>query len=876
MKKIFLAICLLPLILNGQVSITGPGTYSQDFNTLVNTGTAIPWVDNSTIPNWFSQRTGTGTTYNAGNGGSNAGGLYSFGATGDADRSIGSVGSANATAGNFAHGVLFQNNSTTTLSNFLVSYNMEQWRNGGSINIHSLTFYYKISSSIITALTPSNNAGWTPVSALDAASPIATTTAAALDGNLPMNQIVLSSILLPGVTVAPGEYIMLKWEDPDQPSGDHGLSIDDVSVQWSTSCNTASSFSVTNCTSYTVPSGDETYTVSGIFLDTIPNAALCDSVMTIDVTITTGITYYADLDTDGLGDANNTTVGCVLPVGYVTNSDDCDDTDNMIGVATTTYYLDADLDTYGDLNSTIVACTVPVGYVTNSLDCNDGDNTINPMAIDIVDNGIDEDCSGSDASSFGTQIGMYEFTAAAACPVTALSVTSQPTNAVFSDYASIGTSCSSAGNVFSNSGWNITPTIDLGEYNEFSIQANDCSTLDLNRIIFTHRISASGGTPTWTLRSSVDNYTADLGTGTPLTTDKTDTVNLPAAFDALTQVSFRFYITNMGAAGSTWRNDNVRVIGNFGSLTPQTFYADADNDTYGDLNAPLTVCTPPVGYVLDNTDCDDTDGLVNPMTTWYQDADSDLSGNSLVTFVGCTPPGGYVLDSGDCDDNDAGVINPTTYYTDADNDGFGAMIGIGLVLCTNPGAGYATNQNDCDDADNSVNPNAPETCDGTDNNCNNQIDEGLTFVTYYVDADNDGFGAGTAQSLCEDPGVGYSLNNTDCNDAVNTIYPGATEIADDGIDQNCDGVDGYLSIEQLDAIVLTIYPNPSSGIFIVKFNTELKGQIVCTDLNGKTLKTIAITNSEQALDFSDLANGNYMLKILTEAGVRQLRIVIQK
>ncbi len=642
------------------------------------------------------------------------------------------------------------------------------------------------------------------------------------------------------------------------------------------SCNTTSSFSITNCTSYTVPSGDETYFISGIFLDTIPNAALCDSVMTIDVTITTGITYYADLDTDGLGDANNTTIGCVLPVGYVTNNDDCDDTDNLIGVATTTYYLDADLDTYGDLNTTIIACTLPVGYVTNSLDCNDGDNTINPMGIDIVDNGIDEDCSGSDASALGTQIGLYEFTAAAACPVTAVAVTAQPSNAVFSDYTSAGTSCSAAGNVFSNSGWNTTPTIDLGEYNDFSIQANDCSTLELNRIIFTHRISGSGGTPTWTLRSSIDNYTADLGAGTPLTTDKTDTINLPASFDALTQVTFRFYITNMGAAGSTWRNDNVRVIGNFGSLTPQTFYADADNDTYGDLASPLTVCTPPAGYVLDNTDCDDTDGLVNPMTTWYQDNDGDLSGNTAVTFVGCTPPVGYVLNPGDCDDNDILVIYPTTYYTDADNDGFGAMIGLGLVLCTNPGAGYATNQNDCDDTDFDVNPDATETCDGTDNNCNTQVDEGLTFVTYYVDADNDGFGTGAAQSLCEDPGVGYSLNNTDCDDAINTVYPGATEIADDGIDQNCDGVDGYLSIEQIDAVVLTIYPNPSSGIFTVKFNTELEGHIVCVDLNGKTLKTIAITNSEQALDFSELANGNYMLKIMTEVGVRQFRIVIQK
>ncbi|MBK7885771.1 MAG: T9SS type A sorting domain-containing protein [Bacteroidetes bacterium] len=51
-------------------------------------------------------------------------------------------------------------------------------------------------------------------------------------------------------------------------------------------CNqTVSSFSVTACGSYTVPSGDETYTTSQTVLDTIPNQAGCDSIMTINLII---------------------------------------------------------------------------------------------------------------------------------------------------------------------------------------------------------------------------------------------------------------------------------------------------------------------------------------------------------------------------------------------------------------------------------------------------------------------------------------------------------------------------------------------------------------------------------------------------------------
>jgi hypothetical protein len=55
-------------------------------------------------------------------------------------------------------------------------------------------------------------------------------------------------------------------------------------------CNSSSSILETSCGTYTVPSGDETYTTSGIYSDTIPNVAGCDSIITIDLTINANAT----------------------------------------------------------------------------------------------------------------------------------------------------------------------------------------------------------------------------------------------------------------------------------------------------------------------------------------------------------------------------------------------------------------------------------------------------------------------------------------------------------------------------------------------------------------------------------------------------------
>jgi hypothetical protein len=184
-----------PRVAMGQVSYVSLSTpYTQNFDTLSNTGT-ISWFNNSTLVGWYAaQQNGTLSTYRADYGGSNTGALYSYGSTGSMERALGSVSSS--TPGTIYYGVRMRNDTGLPIAGFVITYTGEQWRNGGNTNQQKLAFAYQTSTTI-TSLTAGT---WVTAPVLDFISPITNGVAitGAIDGNTITASAILSSFICCG------------------------------------------------------------------------------------------------------------------------------------------------------------------------------------------------------------------------------------------------------------------------------------------------------------------------------------------------------------------------------------------------------------------------------------------------------------------------------------------------------------------------------------------------------------------------------------------------------------------------------------------------------------------------------------------------------
>lgn len=116
------------------------------------------------------------------------------------------------------------------------------------------------------------------------------------------------------------------------------------------------------------------------------------------------------------------------------------------------------------------------------------------------------------------------------------------------------------------------------------------------------------------------------------------------------------------------------------------------------------------------------------------------------------------------------------------------------IACTEPPSDDADGDGvpaarDCDDTNPRIGEPAPEVCNGLDDDCNGTPDDVATDATdWYRDSDGDGYGsaAGPPVRLCEAPDTtGWTTDNQDCDDAFDSVFPGADERCD-GLDNDCD------------------------------------------------------------------------------------------
>ncbi|MFA5888048.1 MAG: MopE-related protein, partial [Candidatus Nanoarchaeia archaeon] len=184
-------------------------------------------------------------------------------------------------------------------------------------------------------------------------------------------------------------------------------------------------------------------------------------------------------------------------------------------------------------------------------------------------------------------------------------------------------------------------------------------------------------------------------------------------------------------------------------------------------------------------------------TAYYRDKDKDGYGNTAQQKIAVNAPSGYVLLKDDCNDNNAAINPGMAEECNNIDENCNGLVDENLTRADGNIFGLCSeNIETCSEgiwADSAVNyiP-INETCDGFDNDCDDEINENnvCPLNSYYCDNDNDSHNGIIPAGECDVyncvPAECSTGEGDDCNDENSGVYPSVEEICNN-IDDNCDG-----------------------------------------------------------------------------------------